>query len=56
MPGPPDKFVFLNLTGVNSGTDTVNALGTAYQNFFNQFGVWPNQIVAIGNYVYLGAY
>lgn len=56
MPGPPDKFTAINLTGVAPGPDTANALTAGYTAFLAQFGVYPTVAIPIGNFVYIGAY
>jgi hypothetical protein len=55
--GPPDKFpVFIDLSNEPTYGAKAVALGTAYQEFYKTYGVWPTVAVSVGEVVYLGAY
>jgi len=55
--GPPNKFpLYVDLSQHSSPADMANALGAAYELFFQTYHYWPTVAVPIGEIVFLGAY
>jgi hypothetical protein len=55
--GPPNKFPkWVDLSKFSDGQQKADAMGNAYQEFFDFYGVWPHDSQVIGNVLYLGAY
>jgi hypothetical protein len=55
--GPNDKFSnYVDTSLYNSPEAVLTALSDAWAAFYAAWGVYPNNIVAVGSVIYYGAY